>query len=310
MKRYILFTTLLFPLMLLAQSPKDKGLESINLMSAETHIGFLANDALEGREAGKRGSKIASEYIKAFLRENGISSFGESYYQPFEAYSRERQKKMRFSVHPDSIIKYKKEKAHRMLEMRNVLGFIEGENKNEYVVIGAHFDHLGIDETLVNDKIYNGADDNASGVSAVLQIARAFIKSGVKPKRSIIFAFWDGEELGLLGSEFFLLNFPELSQIKGYLNFDMIGRNSDESKPKQVTYFYTESHPAFGQWLKEDIQKYDIELSPDYVAWEKPVSGSDNASFARRGIPILWYHTGGNPDYHQPSDHTDKINWN
>lgn len=310
MKKHILLITLLLPLSLFAQSPKEKGLVSINQKSAETHIEFLANDDLEGREAGKKGGKIAAEYIKAILKENEICPFGEAYFQPFEAYSRERQKRVRFSVHPDSIAKYKEERAHRKLEMKNVLGFIEGENKDEFVVIGAHFDHLGIDETLVGDKIYNGADDNASGVSAILQIAKAFIESGIKPKRSIIFAFWDGEELGLLGSEYFLLSFPNLSQIKAYLNFDMIGRNSDESNPQKVTYFYNESHPAFGKWLKDDIQKYKLELAPDYTPWDKPISGSDNASFARRDIPIIWYHTGGNPDYHQPSDHSDKINWN
>ncbi|WP_108823277.1 M20/M25/M40 family metallo-hydrolase [Dysgonomonas sp. Marseille-P4361] len=307
--------TILLPLILLitlgtsAQSAKEIGLNTINRKSAEVHIEFLASDALEGREAGKNGSKIASEYIKAMLQEIGIKPLNNSYFQEFEAYSKERQKRVRFSVHPDSIAKYKKEAAHRKLEMRNVLGYIEGENKDEFAIIGAHFDHLGIDEALVNDKIYNGADDNASGVSAVLQIAKAFVKSGKKPKRSIIFAFWDGEELGLLGSEFFMLNFPNSSQIKSYLNFDMIGRNNDESKPNHVVYFYTEANKAFGEWLKNDIKKYNLDLAPDYRPWDKPIGGSDNSSFAKREVPIIWYHTDGHPDYHQPSDHADKINW-
>lgn len=307
--------TILLPLILLitlgtsAQSAKEIGLNTINRKSAEVHIEFLASDALEGREAGKNGSKIASEYIKAMLQEIGIKPLNYSYFQEFEAYSKERQKRVRFSVHPDSIAKYKNEAAHRKLEMRNVLGYIEGENKNEFAIIGAHFDHLGIDEALVNDKIYNGADDNASGVSAVLQIAKAFVESGKKPKRSIIFAFWDGEELGLLGSEFFMLNFPNPSQIKSYLNFDMIGRNNDESKPNHVVYFYTEANKAFGEWLKNDIKKYNLDLAPNYRPWDKPIGGSDNSSFAKREIPIIWYHTDGHPDYHQPSDHANKINW-
>ncbi|MBK5720029.1 M20/M25/M40 family metallo-hydrolase [Dysgonomonas sp. Marseille-P4677] len=294
-----------------AQSPKEKGLESINRQSAEAYIGFLASDALQGREAGKHGGCIAAEYIKSVLQDMGIKPLNSnSYFQPFEAYSRERQTRTRFSIHPDSIAKYREERAFRKLKLNNVLGFIEGKKKDEYVIVGAHFDHLGIDETLVADKIYNGADDNASGVSAVLQIAKAFVVSGEKPERTVVFAFWDGEELGLLGSEYFVSTCSFTSSIKGYLNFDMIGRNNDDAKPEHVVYFYTESSPAFGKWLKDDIEKYKLNLKPDYRPWDKPIGGSDNASFAKRNIPLIWYHTDGHPDYHQPTDHTDKINWN
>lgn len=309
MKKIFLFTLFLIPLAAIAQSPKEKALATINRQSAEAYIGFLASDALEGREGGKNSSRIAAEYIKAVLQDMGIKPLDkDSYFQPFEAYSRERQTRTRYSVHPDSISKYKQERAYRKLEFNNVLGCIEGKNKDEYVVIGAHFDHLGMDESLVGDKIYNGADDNASGVSAVLQIAKAFFVSGQQPERNIIFAFWDGEEIGLLGSEYFVANFP-VATIKGYLNFDMIGRNNDESKPKHVVYFYTEAYPAFGEWLKSDIQTYNLALEPDYRAWDRPIGGSDNASFAKRDIPVIWYHTDGHPDYHQPTDHADKINW-
>ena len=100
-----------------------------------------------------------------------------------------------------------------------------------------------------------------------------------------------------------------LSQIKGYLNFDMIGRNNKPQQPKQVVYFYTAAHPVFEDWLKEDIRKYGLQLEPDYRAWENPIGGSDNGSFAKVGIPIIWYHTDGHPDYHQPSDHADRLNW-
>lgn len=311
MNRLFLFFLIFVSSATFAQTPKEKGLGSINQNTAEAYIGFLACDALEGREAGKIGSFLASEYVKSVLREMGIKPFfQDSYYQPFEAYSKERQKKIRYTVQPDSIQKYKQEKAYRKLSMRNVLGYIEGKNKDEYVIVGAHLDHLGIDEALSGDKIYNGADDNASGVSAVLQIAKAFLVSGQKPERSVIFAFWDGEELGLLGSEHFMLTYPNPRQIKGYLNFDMLGRNNDETKPKHVVYFYTEAFPAFGEWLKNDINTYNLDLEPDYRPWDNPIGGSDNASFAKRGIPIIWYHTDGHPDYHQPSDHTDKINWN
>lgn len=292
-----------------AESPEKKGLETINRASAEAHIGFLASDELQGREAGYLSGRIAGQYIVAYLKTLGLQPlYGDSFFQPFEAYRKERQRKARYQVHPDSIALLKKE-VHQKLSLRNVLAKIEGKNPNEYVIVGAHYDHLGLDPLLDGDQIYNGADDNASGVAAVLQIARAFLATGVQPERTVIFAFWDGEEKGLLGSEYFVQSCSFVKQIKGYLNFDMIGRNNDESKPRHVVYFYTEAHPVFGDWLKNDIKEYGLKLEPNYRPWDRPVGGSDNASFAERDIPVIWYHTDGHPDYHLPSDHADRINW-
>ncbi len=292
-----------------AESPEKKGLETINRENAEAYIGFLASDALRGREAGTQWGKIAGEYIVSNLKTLGVKPLYDSYYQPFEAYSKERQKKGRWQVHPDSIALLKQE-VHRKLEMNNILCKIDGKNPDEFVVIGAHYDHLGYDPALEGDNIYNGADDNASGVSAVLQLVKAFLATGVRPERTVIFAFWDGEEKGLLGSEYFVQTFPEISKVKGYLNYDMIGRNADESNPGYLMYFYTEAHPVFGDWLKDNVEKYGLDLAPDYRAWDRPVGGSDNASFALRNVPVIWYHTAGHPDYHMPGDHTGRINWN
>ena len=309
MKRdYLLLALLLVGNITFAQSPIERALNTINRSSAEATINFLASDELQGREAGFHGSRVTSEYIVSLLQWMGVSPLADSYFQPFDAYRKERQKKGRLEVHPDSIAKLKQE-VHQKLSMRNVLGMIPGKNTKEYVIVGAHFDHLGIDPVLDGDQIYNGADDNASGVSAVLQIARAFLASGQQPERNVIVAFWDGEEKGLLGSKYFVQTCSFLSQIKGYLNFDMIGRNNKPQQPKQVVYFYTAAHPGFGDWLKEDIRKYGLQLEPDYRAWENPIGGSDNGSFAKVGIPIIWYHTDGHPDYHQPSDHADRLNW-
>ena len=292
-----------------AQSPLEKGLQSINRTSAEAIVEFLADDELQGREAGMHGSRVAARYIVSCLKEAGIRPLDKNgYYQPFEAYAKERQQRGRWQVHPDSVAVLK-QGTHRSLKMDNVLAYIPGKRSDEYVIVGAHFDHLGVDETLADDKIYNGADDNASGVSAVLQIARAFALSGEKPLRNVIFAFWDGEEKGLLGSKHFVQHCPFLKQIKGYLNFDMIGRNNKPEQPQHVVYFYTAAHPAFGDWLKQDIARYNLQLQPDYRPWDNPVGGSDNASFARSGIPVIWYHTDGHPDYHQPSDHAALLNW-
>lgn len=309
MNRIILSTFFLsLCLSLYAQSPLEIGLKSINRTSAEAIIDFLADDELQGREAGEHGSRVAARYLVSSLKEAGIAPLEKnSYYQSFEACSKERQQRGKWQVHPDSIALLK-QGTHRSLQMSNVLAFIPGQRTNEYVIVGAHFDHLGVDLTLANDPIYNGADDNASGVSAVLQIARAFVASGQKPLRNVIFAFWDGEEKGLLGSKYFVQTFTGINQVKGYLNFDMIGRNNKPEQPQHVVYFYTEAHPAFGDWLKKDITRFKLQLQPDYRAWDRPIGGSDNASFALRNIPIIWYHTDGHPDYHQPGDHTDRLN--
>ena len=310
MKKYnlLVFVFSCIATTLFAQMPVEKGMKSINRLSAEAYIQFLADDELQGREAGQHGANLASSYIVSCLKVIGIPPLGEDYYQPFEAYRKERQRKGRLEVDPDSIAIIKKG-VHQRYDMRNVLGMIPGKKSDEYVIVGAHFDHLGMDPMLYGDHIYNGADDNASGVSAVLQIAKAFVETGEQPERNVIFAFWDGEEKGLLGSKYFVQNCSFIKDIKGYLNFDMIGRNNKQEQPKHVVYFYTEANQSFGKWLREDIKKYNLQLEPDYRPWNKPLSGSDNASFASVGIPVIWYHTDGHPDYHLPSDEPSRLNW-
>ena len=309
MKHFIFFISLLSTIH--AQKPIQKGLESIDKKSAEAHIYFLADDELEGRESGFQGGRIARNYIVSQLRQYGIAPlFPNGYLQHFSAYRADSQSKenKRYTV-TDSIIKRLKTTSHYRLEMANILGVIKGKRAGEYVIVGAHYDHLGKDVYLSDDQIYNGADDNASGVSAVLQLAKAFKTSGEQPERTIIFAFWDGEERGLLGSQHFTDNCSFLNQIKGYLNYDMIGRNNRPEQPNYFVYFYTASHPKFGDWLKEDINRYNLDLQPDYRAWDNPVGGSDNGSFAIHKIPIIWFHTDGHPDYHKPTDHADLLNW-
>lgn len=310
MKYICLFLTFCFSVGY-SQKSLEEGLKNINRQSAEAHIYFLADDALEGRESGFQGGRVARSYIVSQLRQMGIEPFfSNGYLQHFSAYRVDSQSKdsKRYTV-KDSIINHLKTTTHYRLEMANVLGMIKGKKTDEYVIVGAHYDHLGVDKYLEGDQIYNGADDNASGVSAVLQLAKAFKASGGQPLRTIIFAFWDGEERGLLGSEYFMdkCSFP--NQIKAYLNYDMIGRDNRPEQPNYFVYFYTSSHPAFGKWLKADIHKYKLDLQPDYRAWDNPVAGSDNASFATRKIPIVWFHTDGHPDYHKPTDHADKLNW-
>ena len=168
-QRIILFGLILVGTVTFAQSPEEKGLNTINRSSAEATIGFLASDELQGREAGFHGSYVSSEYIASILQWMGIQPLNESYFQPFDAYRKERQKKGRLEVHPDSVAKLKQE-VHQKLSMRNVLAMIPGKNTKEYVIVGAHFDHLGIDPALDGDQIYNGSEDNATGVKEELQL--------------------------------------------------------------------------------------------------------------------------------------------
>lgn len=312
MIRVTIFTCIFWCITVYGQNPLQKGLETINRQSAEAHILFLADDALEGRESGFKGGQIARNYIVSQLRQMDIEPLfkEDGYLQHFSAYRVDSQSKeqKRYTV-VDSVISRLKKQTHYKLEMANVLGMIKGRKADEYVIVGAHYDHLGVDKYLHGDQIYNGADDNASGVSAVLQLAKAFKTSGTQPERTIIFAFWDGEERGLLGSKYFTDQCAFREQIKAYLNYDMIGRNNRPEEPEHVVYFYTSSHPAFGNWLKEDIKRHKLSLKPDYRAWDNPIGGSDNASFAVHKIPIVWFHTDGHPDYHQPTDHADRLNW-
>ena len=114
------------------------------------------------------------------------------------------------------------------------------------VIIGAHYDHIGYDPMLEGDQIYNGADDNASGVQAVLQVARRpFLLPVRQPERTVYLRLLGmGEEKGLLGSRYFAMNYPDIKKVKGYLNYDMIGRNNREDQPDYFVYFYTAAHQA------------------------------------------------------------------
>lgn len=289
-------------------TPEQKGIVTINRPTAEAHVEFLASDALEGRESGTPAGYIAGEYLIAVLKQMGATPLmGNNFAQPFDAYSWERRN-AGFTVNPEHIEKIKKH-PHRVAKMRNILAKIEGKNPTEIVVVGAHYDHLGWDPMLVGDKIFNGADDNASGVQAVLQILRAFLATGEQPERTVIFALWDGEERGLLGSTYFVNNFPQMKDVKGYMNFDMIGRNNMEHRPKHFNLLYGEKDSLFAKWLKNDIKQHTLDLDPNFVTSEDFNGGSDQVPFFKAGAKIVWYQTGSQPDFHMPTDECNRINW-
>jgi len=294
----------------LMQKACERGLSSINRASSEAIIGFLASDALEGREAGYNTSIIAGEYMVSQLIEAGLEPLDGSYRHRFSAYqaASTRRPGNRWEVNADSIAKLQ-QGPHRRMDMMNVFGVIPGEIQDEYVIVGAHRDHWGLDPWKVGDQIYNGADDNASGVSCALQIARAFKASGMKPRRTVIFAFWDGEEKGTLGSTYFTQTWPQIKQVKGYLNFDMEGGNTQPDNPPYFAYIYSQENPAFGEWIKNDVEKYNLGLDPSVRPTENLLGGSDQGNFVKLGIPFIWYHTDWTPYYHQVTDEPEHINW-
>ena len=277
----------------------EYGLESITVGNARRVVAVLASDSLLGREAGTKGGGMAAEYILSLMRETGLLVIE----QPFMAVRNDNNWVTETDMDISGLVAAGKE----VRELRNIIAVLPGTG-DEIVVIGAHYDHMGVDTTLVGDQCYNGADDNASGVSAVVQIAKAMGLSGCRPRRSVVFAFWDGEEKGLLGSRYFVKKHPFIENIAAYMNFDMIGRGPIEN-PGHLSYLYTAANPLFGEWLRADAARYEFCFTPLYKASENLLSGSDNAPFARVGIPIVWYHTEGHPDYHRPSDTADKVDY-
>jgi len=209
------------------------------------------------------------------------------------------------------------DKTVNTLRGSNVIGLIEGTDpilKNEYVFITAHYDHLG----KVEDIIYNGADDNASGTSGVIEIARAFAqakKDGVGPKRSVVCMLVSGEEKGLLGSQFYV-DFPlfPLNKTVANINIDMIGR-VDDRHAGNPNYVYVIGSDRLSSELHE-INEYananytKLELDYKYNDKNDPnryYQRSDHYNFAERGIPAIFYFNGTHADYHKASDTTEKI---
>lgn len=191
----------------------------------------------------------------------------------------------------------------------NVAGYLEGNDpvlKNQYLVIGAHFDHLGMGQvgSLYRGKepqIHNGADDNASGTTGVLELAEKFASVKNKIKRSIVFITFSGEELGLLGSGYFVNNSPiPDSLMVTMINMDMIGRLNDEG---QLIVYGTGTSEEWKDLLNKD-NKYNFNLTFN----DEGYGPSDHSSFYGKEIPVLFFFTGTHPDYHRPTDDADKIN--
>jgi hypothetical protein len=194
----------------------------------------------------------------------------------------------------------------RDMSTQNVVGYLEGSDpklKNEVLVVGAHYDHVGYKKKhqAGEDYIYNGADDNASGTTAVLAIAEAFGRLPQKPKRSILFMTFAGEEEGGLGSRTYTENpFFPLEQTVAMINLDMVGRNSEDT----LIMVGSSRCPELAQINREENRGIGFVLVSD----DKVIGGSDHALFFRKNIPFLFYFAGFHPQYHQVTDNPELIN--
>ncbi len=258
------------------------------------HISFLTSEKNAGRYPGGKENKRVVKYLKREFKKLDVLPFGNDYRQPFEA-----------SLRVEKGIDYKPK-----VTTWNVVGYIKGNDpvlKNEYVVLGAHYDHLGLGgPSSKSDKknaIHYGADDNASGTSALLEIAEKIASNRGQLKRSVIFIAFGAEEQGLLGSRYFVDHpLVPLSQIKLMINMDMVGRMNAEK------HVYMGGAGTFPDGV-ELMKNLGTSLGINPIVHAGSVGGSDHVSFYRKNVSVLGMHTGGHPQYHTPEDTIDLINF-
>ncbi|MFB0937640.1 MAG: M28 family peptidase [Urechidicola sp.] len=256
-------------------------------------VTFLANDKLEGRATGSEGEKIASEYIAKRFKQLGLAPKGSDGY--FQSFSFKPKKD------PHSEVKFTETTSDSIVTGRNVIGFIDNKMENT-VIIGAHYDHLGYgDEGSLHrgeKAIHNGADDNASGVSVMLNLADK-LKNTNTNNNYLLMAF-SGEEMGLLGSNYFVKNATiDTKKVNYMINMDMVGRLKDS----MLAVYGTGTSPIWSQTINS--------LNSDFKLIEKEsgVGPSDHTSFYLNDIPVLHFFTGQHENYHKPSDDAELLNY-
>lgn len=305
--KYILIAVVAFGIMESAQAQSKKQLNfeyfynEINRDTLSKNLKILASDEFEGRKTGEIGQKKAA----AFLVKQ---------YQHYKLSAAKNTKNYIQAV-PASFMD--KGYGPVLKDSENVVAYIKGsEYPDETLVISAHYDHMGIQ----NGQIFYGADDNASGTAAVLEIARLFkeaAKKGLGPKRSILFLHFTGEEFGLYGSKYYVENplFP-LDKTIADLNIDMIGRRSD-AYLETGNYIYLVGSDRLSKELHEISEnannqytqltldyKYNVIGEPEQIYYR-----SDHYNFVKKGIPVIFYYNGPHEDYHKSTDTADKIDY-
>jgi putative aminopeptidase FrvX len=275
MKKLSLFIT--FWLCVLFSFPQSS-------VSIEEIVRYLSSPELEGRRMGTKGDTLAIEYLVNQFEKMEIKPLLSQYEQGFQTFCFKRVSKQLI----DSAYS------------RNVIAFVEGTDeklKEEYIVVCAHFDHVGVKK----DKLYPGANDNASGTATVLFLADYFAKNPVK--KSIIFACFAGEEMGLVGSRFFVDILPELlPKIQCVINFDMVGRY-DLGGLRILG-------EGFSKLLKETVKNISEKGEFKTKKSALPFMASDQYTFYKKKISFLCFNTGNDlKNYHKSSDDADKIDF-
>ena len=257
------------------------------------HLSYLSSDELKGRLTGSKEEKMASDYIIKQLKALKL--------QPFEKDNYLQSFTYKVKLNPHDSLEVSDNTGH------NVIAYLDNK-ASKTIVVGAHYDHLGLNEhnnsTKANSKgeIHNGADDNASGVSGVLELARMFSQNKTVEKANYVFALFSGEEDGLIGSkELAKIVKTKYPNVVAMLNMDMIGRLNDK---KEMTVGGVGSSPIFSDLVEKDKPAgFNITLD------QSGIGPSDHTSFYLKDIPVLFFFTGTHSDYHKPSDDEDKINY-
>jgi hypothetical protein len=267
----------------------------------------LADDSMAGRMTGTAGEAMAARFIAGEMHRLGLKPLGDSgYFQRVPAAMVPLAQPRRGRTERLIVLKSFADRdtfpAERRRTVVNVLGVLEGSDpvlKSEIVLVDAHFDHVGVGPAVNGDSIYNGADDDASGVTAVLEIARQLAEGG-RPKRTVVFAAMTGEEMGLLGTRFFIDNPPlPLSQFVGNLEIEMIGRPDSLAGGAGKAWLTGYERSNMG----EQLAAAGIPIGPDKRPEQNFFQRSDNYAFAVRGIVAHTLSTFNlHADYHRPSD--------
>ena len=275
--------------------PQSNPTPEICAACVRADLGFLASDELHGRGSGTRDEHLAALYAASLFQSFGLEPAGENGYiqraplpDPFPARLQEYLKKHGFD-------------QNQRTDTWNALGLLRGSDPQagkEVILLTAHLDHLGLGEAVNGDSIYNGADDDASGTTAVLELARS-LSHGPRPKRSILFVLFGSEELGGYGNAYFLEHPPvALTQIVANLEFEMIGRPDPALKAKTL-WLTGYERSNLGPTLAQHGAAISADPHPDEHFFQR----SDNFALAKRGIVAQTVSSFGlHKDYHQPSD--------
>ena len=269
--------------------PSDESL----LTSLKKDIGFLAADERGGRAIGTDGEQQAAEYLAEEFETLGLQPMGtDGFFQEFTVSKPS-------NPHEEAVVGT----DGAGITGRNVIAYLD-KKADKTIVIGAHFDHLGMGGQgslhRGDSAIHNGADDNASGTAALLALAKIFKYETLKS--NIIFVAFSGEENGLWGSNYFVKNPTlDLKTVNYMINMDMVGRLNEE---KSLAIYGVGTSPSFSKVLNP-INADSLKLVPS----ESGVGPSDHTSFYLQDLPVLHFFTGQHADYHKPSDDADKINY-